>query len=145
MVDGKQEPYPNKQIAVMPGSTVSKVVCIRNQEAESYIRAAVDILVEDENGDIVSLPPQEVQQIIRLDMNSTDWEQNSDDVAWWYYCHPVSGGESTSPLFTGVSFSGKNMGNRFCNSTIEIQVHAQAVQTAHNGSSAITARGWPEN
>ena len=90
-----------------------------------------------------NLSPEEMKEI-RIDMNESDWKQEAEDPDWWYYQHPVPRGTVTEPLFTGVSFSGSGMDNSYQNSTIEIRVAAQAVQTAHNGASAMTAKGWPE-
>jgi len=45
-------------------------------------------------------------------------------------------------LFWEVVFSGVNMTNEYQNCTIEIDVDAQAVQTANNGSSVLEAAGW---
>lgn len=144
MVDGKQAPYPQKEVDIMPGSTVSKVVCIRNQEAESYIRAEVNVILTDGNGEPMELTESEVSAIVNLEMNAEDWKQLSGEERWWYYQYPVAAGEATQPLFTGAQFSGSGMGNRFQNCTIQILVSAQAVQTANNADSAMNANGWPE-
>jgi len=143
LVDGKREPYPVTAMEIMPGGEVSKVVCVRNREAESYVRATVEIVLTDAQGVKSVLSPEEMKEI-RIDMNESDWKQEAEDPDWWYYQHPVPRGMVTEPLFTGVSFSGSGMDNSYQNSTIEIRVAAQAVQTAHNGASAMTAKGWPE-
>jgi len=44
-----------------------------------------------------------------------------------------------------VDFNGKTMDNDYQNATIEINVEAQAVQSANNGTSVLTATGWPKN
>jgi len=41
-------------------------------------------------------------------------------------------------------FDGAGMDNTYQNGTIEIHVAAQAVQTANNAGTALTALGWPE-
>jgi hypothetical protein len=52
--------------------------------------------------------------------------------------------ETTTPLFETVKFSGA-IGNDYQNSTVELQVFVQAVQTANNGGSIWEAAGWPES
>ena len=36
------------------------------------------------------------------------------------------------------------MGNEYQNAEATVDVTAQAVQTANNGDSALTAKGWPK-
>jgi len=144
MVEGKREPYPQTPMAVMPGATVSKEVCIRNQKADSYIRAAVEIVLTDDLGKTVVLTQEEANKILQINMNSVSWQREPEESRWWYYRQPVQQGEATEPLFTEVVFSGRGMDNAYQNSTLEVRVFAQAVQTAHNGVSAMTANGWPE-
>ena len=43
---------------------------------------------------------------------------------------------------TGVDFAG-GLDNSFQNVRVNVNVAAQAVQTANNGTSALDAAGWP--
>lgn len=134
-------PYPeDKPIAVMPATTVSKIVTVKNHDAQSFIRVKLELTIKDSAGVEMSLSAAEIENIIHLAMNMQDWILKDD---WWYYGSTVNTGEATQPLMTAVEFDGPNMTNEYQNCTLEIHVYAQAVQTANNGTSAIDALGWP--
>ena len=137
-------PYPNSPIPVMPGTEVSKIVTIKNTEASSYIRARMETVISRPDGSVMELTPEALASIITLTVNSADWSQKDGDSQWWYYTGSVDTDTSTAPFLTKVAFSGLNMTNEYQNCTVEIIVKAQAVQTANNGTSALTAAGWPE-
>ena len=77
--------------------------------------------------------------LIDLNYNNEDWTAKD---GYWYYNTPVAPGGVTEPLFTTVAFD-ISMGNQYQNSTAEIDVSAQAVQTANNGTASTDAQGWP--
>ena len=52
-------------------------------------------------------------------------------------------GEQTKPLFTTVTFD-TAMDNPYMNARVEIDIHAQAVQSKNNGTSALDAIGWSD-
>lgn len=136
--------YPKDEpIAVMPGVTVSKIATVKNVEAESYIRARVEVVIKDENGDEKPISPEELASIITLTMNGEDWLRKDGDGEWWYYDSSVATGASTEAFFTEVVFDGVNMTNEYQNCTVDVIVKAQGVQTANNGTSALVAAGWP--
>ena len=135
--------YPKDEpIRVMPGVTVSKIVTIKNMEAEAYIRAKFDVVINGEDGDVMQLPPETLDGIITLTMNGEDWLRK-DNEEWWYYADSVASGASTEAFFTEVVFDGPNMTNKYQNCTAQVIVKTQAVQTANNGGSAMEAAGWP--
>lgn len=135
-------PYPKDEpILVMPATEVSKIVTVRNHKAESYIRAKLDVKVLDADKNEVTLTEAQREKIIILHLNETDWTEKD---GWWYYGSAVGTEKVTKPLLTKVEFDGPNMTNEYQNCTVEIIVTAQAVQTAHNGASALDALGWPE-
>lgn len=138
-------PYPDEPIKVMPGTTVSKIVTVKNIEAKSYIRANFEIIITDANGNVMDIPPETLASIVTVAVNGEHWQQKTDELNWWYYTDAVATGVATEPLFTEVVFDGPNMTNEYQNCTVEINVYAQAVQTANNGDSALEAAGWPEN
>ena len=137
-------PYPDEPIEVMPGATISKIVTVRNNEAKSWVRANFEIIITDANGDRMELSPETLASIVTVAVNGEHWQQKTDEFNWWYYSDAVATGVATEPLFTEVVFDGPNMTNEYQNCTVEINVYAQAVQTAHNGDSALEAAGWPE-
>lgn len=75
-----------------------------------------------------------------LDYNTTDWTQGED--GYFYYNKVLKPGEVTEPIFTNVAFSG-TMDNAYQGAQVVVDVAAQAVQTAHNGSTVTDAKGWP--
>lgn len=138
-------PYPDEKIQVMPGTTVSKIVTVKNLEAKSWIRANFEIVFKDENQNVMEISPETLASIVTVAVNGEHWQQKTNEKTWWYYSGPVATGAATEPLFTEVVFDGPNMTNEYQNCTVEINVYAQAVQTANNGDSALEAAGWPEN
>lgn len=135
-------PYPKDEpIVVMPTATVSKIVAVRNNDAESFIRARLTVTVLDPDGKVMALTDSQRDAVIHLALNDQDWTQKD---GWWYYGEAVDTGEVTEPLMTGVSFDGPNMTNEYQNCTITIDVIAQAVQRANNSDDVLEALGWPE-
>lgn len=134
-------PYPSQPIMVMPGVSVSKIVTVCNQDAQSFVRARLALTLKDAAGNEMEIPSETMKKIIKLAMNAQDWTEKD---GWWYYGSAVNTGEATKPLMTGVSFDGINMTNEYQKCTLEIHVYAQAVQAANNGSNALEAAGWPE-
>lgn len=137
-------PYPDEPLEIMPGTTVSKIVTVKNNEATSYIRARFEIIITDANGDRMNLSPETLASIVTVAINGEHWQQKTGEMNWWYYAASVPTGVVTEPLFSEVVFDGPNMTNEYQNCTVEINVYAQAVQTANNGASAQEAAGWTE-
>ena len=135
-------PYPkDAPIVVMPSVTVSKIVTVRNIEAESFIRARLAVTVMDADNNMMPLTDAQRDAVIRLATNSEDWTLKD---GWWYYGKAAATGEVTAPLMTAVEFDGPNMTNEYQGCTAIIDVTTQAVQSANNGSFALDALGWPE-
>lgn len=134
-------PYPGEPIAVMPATSVSKIVTVRNRDARSFIRAKLELTVKDVEGKVMEIPAETLEKIIHLSMNTQDWTEKD---GWWYCTGAVGTGEATKPLMTAVSFDGPNMTNEYQGCTVTVDVTAQAVQAANNGTSALEALGWPE-
>lgn len=138
-------PYPkDKPIEIMPGTTVSKIAAVKSLEADSFIRATIEIIVKDTEGKEMDISPEALASIVTVTMNGEDWLRKDGDAAWWYYADEVACDQTTQPLFTQVVFDGPNMTNEYQNCTVEIIVTAQAVQAANNGQSALDANGWPK-
>lgn len=137
-------PYPKDEpIQVMPGVTASKIVTVKNNEAESYIRAKFDVVVTDATGKVMELDEATLNSIITVTPNEEYWLTKEVDDGWYYYKNAVDTKDITAPLFSEVIFSSVNMTNEYQNCTVEIKVDAQAVQTANNGATALEAKGWP--
>ena len=151
--DGKLVDFPKDGIeGVMPGTSVSKIVTVKNTgEAPAYIRVWVNTAIS-EPGDPITNPTikclpltitvdGEEVDVLTLDYNTEDWTQGED--GYWYYNEVLKAGDTTEALFENVSFH-KLMGNVYQNSKALVDVTAQATQVANNGDSAVEAKGWPE-
>ena len=132
--DENGDPFEDVEGA-MPGGSYGKVVTVKNTGAgAAYVRMLVSTSVTMADG------TQGDVSLISLDINTADWELKD---GFYYYKSALAPGEETAPLFTEVSISG-DMDNDYQSSTINVDVSAQAVQSANNGDSALTAKGWPE-
>lgn len=126
---------------VLPGSTVSKIVQVQNNGAsEAWIRVSVKSIITDEDGNILPLIVNEENKPV-LNYNVLDGWVDGDD-GYFYYKYSVPSDVLTDVLLEEVKFE-TTMGNEYQNSTANIIITAQAVQTANNGSSALEAKGWP--
>lgn len=152
--------FPEGGLKVMPGTTASKEVSVKNLANASWIRVylAKDIFLENEPGideelsdyapDWDTQPnglPLAVEKAISLDINEDDWFFCKED-GFYYYRTPLEMNKTTERLFTTVTFS-KDMGNLYQNSSLTIKVYAQAVQSANNGipegDDFTEVIGWP--
>lgn len=137
---GQEIPFAN-QTGVMPGQEISKIVRVTNKDAEAWIRIQV---VETIDGKADS------ENVIRINYNlgtaPTQWTEKD---GWYYYNKPLANGETTEPLFEGVTLAGREMDNKYQNKDIVVSVSAQAVQTANNaipdGGNVTDVKGWPKD
>ena len=136
-------PYPTDEaVPVMPGQTITKIVTVRNTDADAYVRAQFHITVYNAEGEKIApeaLPNLDKAVVIEC---GADWEKGTD--GWYYYADALPVGEVTPALFSEVVFDGPNMTNEYQNCTVTVDVIAQAVQAANNGDSVQEAQGWPE-
>lgn len=130
-------PFPDDGIeGAMPGDKIIKVVKVENTaDSDAWIRVKVEKEIILPDG-VAGNPDTD---LIVLDIDTEHWTYQD---GWYYYNDILAPGEETEPLFTTVNIS-ENMGNMYKNSTINIDVTAQGVQVANNGTSALTATGWP--
>ena len=135
--------YPTEPQKIMPGSEISKIAYLQagDESQPAYVRMKYVITIEV-GGQVMEHTEDELAEIITIAPASDNWEKGAD--GWYYYNTAIAAGATTDPLFEEVTFSGPNMDNRYQNATITIDVLAQAVQTAHNGETALDAAGWPE-
>lgn len=138
-------PYPSQAIAIMPGTTVSKVVTVKNLEARSFIRVSMTLVVKDADGAVLDIPAQELEKVITIAVNTQDWVQKEGDAKWWYCSSIAESGASTAPFIRQVVFDGPAMTNEYQNCTVEVLITAQAVQAANNGETVLEAAGWKES
>lgn len=132
--EDKTEPFEDLT-GIMPGTTVTKIVEIKNiGKSDAWVRVKIDKAIELEGE---GTPDNDM---VELNLNTTDWEPGSD--GYFYYKEALQPGELTEPIFTTVTFNA-SMGNEYQSSTATVDITAQAVQCANNGNSAVTANGWP--
>lgn len=141
-VEGELVPYPENPQETMPGNEISKIVTIKNLDAESYIRARIEVVVKLADGTVITDPAVLASAIV-VEVEDGKWLQKEGDTVWYYYADPVAEGASTDALISEVIFSGSDMGNMFQNCEVSVTVYAQAVQVANNSASALEAAGWP--
>lgn len=134
--DGK--PWPEEGIKnVMPATDVGKVVYVENRGSVPFFtRIQKETTVTPAPGVTAVL----TDEYISIDINTECWIEQGD---FYYYYRILQPGEKTEPLFTKVSFAGE-MGNEYQNCTVEVQVLAQAVQSANNGYDPLMALGWSD-
>ena len=121
---------------VMPNTTVTKIAEIKNTGAsDAWVRVKVEknIKLQGEGTPDTGL--------VELTLNTTDWTEKD---GYYYYINALKPGEVTEPIFTKVTLDAA-MGNKYQNATASVDVSAQAVQTANNGTSVMNAKGWPNS
>lgn len=120
---------------VMPNTTVTKIAEIRNTGAsDAWVRVKVEknIMLQGDG-----MPDTGLMELKR---NTVDWTEKD---GYYYYNKILKPGEATAPIFTAVSFAA-DMGDEYQNAAATVDVFAQAVQTANNGDTVLTAQGWPQ-
>ena len=131
------EPWPEEGISgVMPGMEVDKIpYVVNNGGIDFWTRVSVTMKVTGADGKTLS------DEYITLNYDRDNWTEKDG----YFYCNAaVKPGEETKPLFTKVTFD-TDMHNAYMNARVEIDVHAEAVQSKNNGDSALTAGGWAES
>lgn len=131
---GDPVPFEDRE-GVMPGMEISKIVTVVNTgESPAYVRVKVGKEIVLSNGSSENVD----SSLIYYNTNTKDWTEKD---GYYYYREAVEPNTETTPLFTTVTFD-KEMGNMYQNCTAHINVSADAVQVANNGSSALEAAGW---
>ncbi len=133
-LDADGKPFPTEGISgVLPGDKITKTVYVENTgRVDSYIRIAVE----------KSITPDTLStKYVSMDVNTDKWTEKD---GWYYYNETLKPGQKTEPLFTTVTFA-PEMDNPYMDSTVQIKIDAQAVQSRNNGADALTATGWAAN
>ncbi len=136
--------FPEEGIhGVMPATSVYKMVHVENTgAAEAWIRIKVESSISASDG--VQLPivfEDDNTPVMSFEVH-TGWVDGGD--GYYYYETPVASGEATGLFMETVDFNA-SMGNEYQNSTANIVISVQAVQTANNGDSVMEAEGWPQD
>jgi len=130
------QPWPEEGVSgVMPGMEVVKIPYVKNTGGvDFWVRMSVSMKVIAEDGSELS------DRYITLDIDDVNWTGQD---GYYYYNSAVEPDGETEPLFTKVTFD-PDMHNAYMNAKVEIDVHAEAVQSRNNGESALEAGGWTE-
>lgn len=140
LVDGDLQPYPNEPIAILPATTVSKIVTVRGVEQAAWVRARYTVTALDAAGEPLDVSASKLKTAVVIEPDSENWIYSD---GWWYCRAAVSAGESTQALFDEVCFSATGMDNAFQGGSVTVDVTVQAVQQANNGETVLDAAGWP--
>ena len=138
---------PFKDVSgVMPGKSVSKIVQVKNTgDADAWVRVKVEVKTDPEGLPLTIQDKQdETVNAFRMDYNLGSGEQQWVDGGdgYYYYNSPVDVDGITTALFENVEFA-PQMGNEYQNCKVMINIFAEAVQVKNNGTSVLTAAGWP--
>lgn len=128
------EPFPPGGIKVLPGTVASKEVAVENVgDNPCWVRIKLEKTVTPADG----VNPQELNVDNHVILNfeeQDDWDDKwLEKDGYYYYLTPLTPGRQTPYLFTLVTFD-KLMGNEYQNSTVNIIVTAEAIQSANNDS-----------
>ena len=125
------------KVGIMPGTTVNKIVVVSGEDgtADAWVRVKFtkSIQLADGKQGEVDL------DLIRLNIDTSKWELKD---GWYYYKEAVKANQEAAPALLSVQFDA-TMDNTYQGATATVDVLAQAVQCANNGTSAQTAGGWP--
>lgn len=131
---------------VMPDKTVEKVVWVTNDAQQpAWIRVQLTNTIRNKTGSELDNTQNGVDMVQYLQDAAHESKWKLID-GWYYYTEPLSPGAKTVPVLDAVYFA-KQMGNDYKESTIDLKVVVQAVQSKNNpmpegGLSQIP--GWPQ-
>lgn len=137
-LDASGAPIPFEDIEnALPGETYSKIPKVKNVDSgDAWIRMKLEKSVRLADGSTGELP----EDAFIFDFDTENWEEKD---GYFYYKKVLTPGETTEPLFTTVTLK-KELENKFMDAKFMLDINAEAVQVANNGSSALIANGWPE-
>lgn len=136
----KKIPFEN-MTGVMPGTTVTKIVDVKNTGAsDAWVRVKVEKNIELGQGTEIPGVDNPQEELVALDINTQDWQKDTD--GFYRYKSVLKPGETTTPILRSVEFK-PAMDNVYQNAQISVDISAQAVQYANNGTTVMAAQGWP--
>ena len=137
-------PFPKEGVTgVLPGTSISKIVSVENTgSAPAWVRIRLTASIENAQGE--ALPPvlENGTSVMSMEL-LPGWVVGPD--GWLYYREPVAVDGSTTPAFEAVHMAAE-MGNVYQESTCDLVVEAQAVQSDNNPLTGALWEipGWPE-
>ena len=138
--NGAEVDFPANGISgILPGDTKDKNVYVQNTGAcDIYVRVKLTPSAVLANGSTGTAT--ELLSYLEMELDTTNWTKGTD--GWYYYNNAVAPGTFTTRLLDSVTFD-EDMGNPYMEATVVIDVEAEAVQSANNGTSVTDATGWP--
>lgn len=137
-------PFPKEGVTgVLPGTSISKIVSVENTgSAPAWVRIRLTASIENAQGE--ALPPvlEDGTSVMSMEL-LPGWVVGPD--GWLYYREPVAVDGATTPAFEAVHMAAE-MGNVYQESTCDLVVEAQAVQSDNNPLTGELWEipGWPE-
>ena len=142
LVNGSVQSDYDDPIPIMPATKVDRSITVRSTEQAAWIRVNYKLAVFDADGQKMDISDEELEKVVLITPDNTNWTQKD---GWWYCNTAMKAGETTTPLFEQVAFSGPDMDNKYQLCKVVIDIQAQAVQQANNKNAATEALGWPED
>ena len=134
--ENKTVPFKDLE-GVMPNTTVTKIAEIKNiGKSDAWIRVKIKKSIE------LKHKGNPDTNLVELNLNDRDWITDGE---YYYYRNALKPGETTTPIFTSVTFKAA-MGNEYQDAKATVDIYAQAVQTANNPATdgdVKTVKGWP--
>ncbi len=133
-------PYPDTPISgIMPGAAQTKIVRVDNVgTGAAWVRVKVETVITGADGKTLPNRLTADQHAVHLNIDTKNWTHEG---GWYYYNTAVGAGDETANLFDTVTFS-PAMDNAYQGCTTNINIYAEAVQTANNGAKPTEAAGW---
>ena len=129
------KPYNKEAVSVMPGTKVTKIVQVKNTGAsDAWVRVKVEKKIERKT-EVGEIDPN----LVELDLDTEKWEYED---GFYYYKEALKPNDKTAPILRSVEFK-PAMDNVYQNAQISVDISAQAVQYANNGTTVMAAQGWP--
>lgn len=132
---GSENHTKQQAVVIMPGDVVKKEIRVKNISGHPmFVR--VELLSSVVDSDL------DAKKCILPDINTADWQEKN---GYYYYKNELLPGETTSELFSKVTFVGEAVTNEYLGQMFRLDANAVAVQSENNGTEPTEALGWPED
>ncbi|WP_419034295.1 SipW-dependent-type signal peptide-containing protein [Dysgonomonas gadei] len=132
--------------AITPGQNISKIpVIVNDGNNDAYVRAYVEFKYYDEERNDITAKFTGKEPVIKY--NTEDWTKGktAEDQDFYYYNKAIKANQDkeskegkTAELFNTVTIP-TEWNNDQANVTIEVIVHAEAIQSENNGTDVVAA------